>query len=352
MKILVTGGCGFIGSAVVRAALADGHSVMNVDLLTYAGNRDNLASVEQARAYSFERADIRDARAMARILGEYQPDAIMHLAAESHVDRSIDGPQVFIDTNVSGTAVLLQASVDYHRSLDAPRAAHFRFHHISTDEVYGSLGPTGRFVETSPYRPNSPYAASKAAADMLVRAWHSTYGLPVVISNCSNNYGPYQFPEKLIPVVILSTLRGEPIPVYGTGENVRDWLHVEDHASALLTILERGETGETYNVGGDAECSNLDLVKHLCAEIDRQRPGATPSADRIKFVADRPGHDFRYAIDASKLHRTLGWAPKHDLASGLAQTVAWYLANEDWCAQSLARVAGSPGLERLGLGKA
>ena len=352
MKLLITGGCGFIGSALIHAALGRGHEIVNLDALTYAANPANLASVQDDPAYRFEHADIRDAAALARIFALHQPDAVMHLAAESHVDRSIDGPQIFVDTNVGGTAQLLQASTDYRKSLDAARAEAFRFHHISTDEVYGSLGATGRFTEDSPYRPNSPYAASKAAADMMVRAWHATYSLPVVISNCSNNYGPRQFPEKLIPVVILSAIQGEPIPVYGHGANVRDWLHVDDHADALLAILQRGRIGETYNVGGDAECSNLDLVRQLCAELDRQRPREGNSADQIAFVTDRPGHDFRYAINAGKLQRELGWTPRYTLADGLTQTVSWYLAHPDWCRQSLARVGGDNPLERLGLSQA
>ncbi|MGK0265843.1 MAG: dTDP-glucose 4,6-dehydratase [Maricaulis sp.] len=349
MKLLITGGCGFIGSALIHTALARGHEIVNLDALTYAANPANLATVQNDPAYRFEHADIRDGAALARIFALHQPDAVMHLAAESHVDRSIDGPQIFVDTNVGGTAQLLQASADYRKGLDAGRAAAFRFHHVSTDEVYGSLGATGRFTEDSAYRPNSPYAASKAAADMMVRAWHATYGLPTVISNCSNNYGPRQFPEKLIPVVILSAIRGDAIPVYGSGANVRDWLHVEDHAEALLAILESGRTGETYNVGGDAECSNLDLVQRLCAELDRQRPRQGNSADQIAFVTDRPGHDFRYAIDAGKLQRELGWSPRHSLADGLAQTISWYLANPDWCRDALARVGGAAAPGRLGL---
>ncbi|WP_417494537.1 dTDP-glucose 4,6-dehydratase [Maricaulis sp.] len=350
MKILITGGCGFIGSAVVLAALERGHDVVNLDALTYAANPANLASVEDNPAYRFEQADIRDGAALEAILARHQPDAVMHLAAESHVDRSIDGPQIFVDTNVGGTAQLLRASTEYRKTLASGRADAFRFHHVSTDEVYGSLGATGRFTEDSPYRPNSPYAASKASADMMVRAWHETYGLPVVISNCSNNYGPRQFPEKLIPVVILSALSGAPIPVYGRGANVRDWLHVEDHADALLAILERGRIGETYNVGGDAERSNLDLIKLLCAELDRQSPRQGASSDLITFVADRPGHDFRYAIDASKLHRELGWSPRLTLEDGLARTVRWYLDHDAWCRQSLARVGSEASLQRLGLG--
>jgi len=350
VKLLITGGSGFIGTTLVLTAIGRGHEVVNIDALTYAANPASLEAVEDDPAYQFEQVDIRDGVALARIFAQYQPDAVMHLAAESHVDRSIDGPQIFVDTNVGGTAQLLQAATDYYKGLEAQRADLFRFHHISTDEVYGSLGATGRFSEQSPYRPNSPYAASKAAADMMVRAWHSTYALPTIISNCSNNYGPRQFPEKLIPVVILSALNGAPIPVYGRGANVRDWLHVEDHADALLTILERGRIGETYNVGGDAECSNLELVQLLCAELDRQRPRASASSEQITFVTDRPGHDFRYAIDAGKLHSELGWSPRFNLSDGLAQTVGWYLDNADWCRASLARIGGDNPLERLGLG--
>tara|TARA_R110000868_G_scaffold29558_12_gene110020 strand:+ start:2535 stop:3593 length:1059 start_codon:yes stop_codon:yes gene_type:complete len=350
VKLLITGGSGFIGSTLVLTALARGHEVVNLDALTYAANPDSLDEVRANPAYRFEHADIRDSGALARIFAEHQPDAVMHLAAESHVDRSIDGPQVFVDTNVGGTAQLLQAATDYFKGLDAGRAAKFRFHHVSTDEVYGSLGATGRFTETSHYRPNSPYAASKAAADMMVRAWHATYALPTLISNCSNNYGPRQFPEKLIPVVILSALRGAPIPVYGRGANVRDWLHVEDHADALLTILERGRIGEVYNVGGDAECSNLELVQRLCAELDRQHPRTGASSDLITFVTDRPGHDFRYAIDAAKLHGELGWSPRYTLADGLAQTVGWYLEHSGWCRDCLARAGNENPLGRLGLG--
>lgn len=350
MKLLITGGSGFIGSTLVLTALGRGHEVVNLDALTYAANPASLDAVRNDSAYQFEHADIRDSAALARVFAQHQPDAVMHLAAESHVDRSIDGPQVFVDTNVGGTAQLLQASTEYYRRLAADRAAAFRFHHISTDEVYGSLGATGRFSEESPYRPNSPYAASKASADMMVRAWHSTYALPTIISNCSNNYGPRQFPEKLIPVVILSALKGAPIPVYGRGANVRDWLHVEDHADALLAILERGRIGETYNVGGDAECSNLELVRLLCTELDRQHRRTGASSDQITFVTDRPGHDFRYAIDAAKLQGELGWSPRFTLAEGLAQTVGWYLDHADWCRAALTRLGGDDRLERLGLG--
>ncbi len=330
MKILVTGGAGFIGSAVVRQAIADGLSVVNVDKLTYAANPANLDSVASDPGYAFEQADICDAAAMARVLAVHQPDAIMHLAAESHVDRSIDGPGDFIQTNVVGTYVLLEAARAYWRGLPQARQAVFRFHHVSTDEVYGALGETGLFTEATPYAPNSPYAASKAASDHLVRAWGETYGLPVVVTNCSNNYGPFHFPEKLIPVVILNALAGKPIPVYGNGENVRDWLYVEDHAVALLTVLQRGELGETYNIGGANEARNIDIVRTICAILDEMRPGPAPRAEQIAFVTDRPGHDLRYAIDASKIIEELGWRPSVTLEQGLRRTVLWYLDNEQW----------------------
>lgn len=330
MKILVTGGAGFIGSAVVRRAIADGLSVVNVDKLTYAANLANLDSVAEAPGYAFEQADICDAEAMARVFADHAPDAVMHLAAESHVDRSIDGPAAFIETNVTGTYVLLEAARAYWKALPADRASAFRFHHISTDEVYGTLGATGKFTETTPYAPNSPYSASKASSDHLVRAWGETYGMPVVVTNCSNNYGPFHFPEKLIPVVILNALAGAPIPVYGQGENVRDWLYVEDHAVALLTVLARGRLGETYNIGGNNEARNIDIVRMLCAIIDRLRPEGAPRERLITFVTDRPGHDYRYAIDASKIMAELSWAPSVTLEQGLERTVRWYLDNERW----------------------
>jgi dTDP-glucose 4,6-dehydratase len=328
MKLLVTGGAGFIGSAVVRQAVAAGHKVINLDALTYAACLANVASVADNPNYTFEHADIRDRAALDRILAAHAPDAIMHLAAESHVDRSIDGPGTFIETNVNGTFNLLEAARAYW--LRAGRPGAFRFHHISTDEVYGSLGPTGKFTEDTPYAPNSPYSASKAASDHLVRAWHETYGLPVVLTNCSNNYGPYHFPEKLVPVVILNALAGRPIPVYGKGENVRDWLYVEDHADALLTVLARGRIGRSYNIGGENEARNIDLVRTICAILDRLHPAARPYADQISFVTDRPGHDARYAIDPARIRAELGWRPSVTLEQGLERTVQWYLDNGDW----------------------
>ncbi len=328
MKILVTGGAGFIGSAVVRRAIADGHKVVNLDALTYAACLENVAMVANTPGYSFEQADIRDASALARIFAQHKPDAVMHLAAESHVDRSIDGPGAFIDTNVTGTFRLLEAARAYWQGRGEP--ADFRFHHVSTDEVYGTLGATGKFTEETAYAPNSPYSASKAASDHLVRAWHETYGLPVVITNCSNNYGPYHFPEKLIPVVILNALAGKPIPIYGKGENVRDWLFVEDHADALLCVLQRGENGRTYNIGGENEATNLELVKKICAILDEMCPAENPYSDLITYVKDRPGHDLRYAIDPARIRNELGWRPSVTLDEGLEKTVTWYLENEHW----------------------
>ena len=335
MKLLVTGGAGFIGSAVVRQAIAAGHAVVNVDCLTYAACLDNVASVSGAPGYAFEQVDICDAAAIARVFDIHQPDAVMHLAAESHVDRSIDGPGAFIETNVKGTFVLLEAARTYWTRHGQPGG--FRFHHISTDEVYGSLGATGQFTENTPYAPRSPYSASKAASDHLVRAWHETYGLPVVLTNCSNNYGPFHFPEKLIPVVILNALAGKPIPVYGAGENVRDWLYVEDHAQALLMVLQKGAVGRSYNIGGESEARNIDLVRLICAALDDLRPAARPHADLITFVADRPGHDLRYAIDPSRIREELGWRPSVTLEEGLRRTVHWYLDNEAWWRPLLAR---------------
>jgi dTDP-glucose 4,6-dehydratase len=328
MKILVTGGAGFIGSAVVRHAIRAGHAVVNLDALTYAANLENVRLVANSPHYSFIKADIRDRAALDSVFAEHAPDAVMHLAAESHVDRSIDGPGDFIETNITGTFNLLEAARAYWIRTGRPEG--FRFHHISTDEVYGTLGATGQFTEDTPYAPNSPYSASKAASDHLVRAWHETYGLPVLVTNCSNNYGPYHFPEKLIPVVILKALAGEPIPVYGAGENIRDWLYVEDHADALLTVLEKGAVGRTYNIGGENERRNIDLVRTICTILDELRPAARPYADQISFVTDRPGHDLRYAIDPARIRTELGWRPSVTVEQGLERTVQWYLDNEDW----------------------
>lgn len=328
MKILITGGAGFIGSAVIRLAVARGHEVMNLDALTYAACLDNVAPVAQSNLYTFEQADICDRAALDTILARHAPDAILHLAAESHVDRSIDGPGAFIQTNVTGTYTLLEAARAYWEAAEKPE--HFRFHHVSTDEVFGTLGDTGLFTEDTPYAPNSPYSASKAASDHLVRAWHETYGLPVLLTNCSNNYGPYHFPEKLIPVVILKALAGAEIPVYGTGENIRDWLYVEDHADALLCVLEKGEIARSYNIGGHNERTNIDLVRTICALLDERRPDNAPHADLITFVTDRPGHDMRYAIDATRIEKELGWTPSVTVEEGLAKTVDWFLANEEW----------------------
>ena len=335
MKILITGGAGFIGSAVVRQAIRDGHEVVNLDALTYAANLANVKSVSNAPGYAFEQVDIRDRAALHRVFAEHRPDAVMHLAAESHVDRSIDGPGEFIETNINGTYNLLEAARTFWTREGKPEG--FRFHHISTDEVFGSLGEDGQFTETTPYDPRSPYSASKAASDHLVRAWHETYGLPVVMTNCSNNYGPFHFPEKLVPVVILKALAGEPIPVYGDGGNVRDWLYVEDHADALLTVLEKGELGRSYNIGGENEARNIDLVRTICAHMDDLHPAGAPHADLITFVTDRPGHDRRYAIDPTRIRNELGWRPSVTVEEGLRRTVEWYLANEDWWRPLLSR---------------
>jgi dTDP-glucose 4,6-dehydratase len=328
MKILVTGGAGFIGSAVVRHAVRAGHQVVNLDALTYAANLENVRPVADSPDYAFVKADIRDRAALDAIFAEHDPDAVMHLAAESHVDRSIDGPGDFIETNITGTFNLLEAARAHWIRKGRPEG--FRFHHISTDEVYGTLGASGQFTEDTPYAPNSPYSASKAASDHLVRAWHETYGLPVLVTNCSNNYGPYHFPEKLIPVVILKALAGQSIPVYGAGENIRDWLYVEDHADALLTVLAKGAVGRTYNIGGENERRNIDLVRTICAILDQKRPAARPYADQISFVTDRPGHDLRYAIDPTRIRTELGWRPSVTVEQGLERTVQWYLDNEDW----------------------
>jgi dTDP-glucose 4,6-dehydratase len=347
--VLVTGGAGFIGSALLRHLLSEtDYRVVNVDKLTYAGNLESLSPVLPSERYSFEQVDVCDAAAVARVFSEHRPDGVMHLAAESHVDRSIAGAAPFIQTNIVGTYVLLEAARSYLATLDDAKRAQFRFLHVSTDEVYGSLGDEGFFTETTAYAPNSPYSASKAAADHLARAWSHTYGLPVLVTNCSNNYGPYQFPEKLIPVVILNALAGKPIPVYGRGENVRDWLFVDDHARALRAVFERGEPGETYNVGGDSERSNLEVVRAICALLDEMVPDAAvgPRESLITFVTDRPGHDWRYAIDASRIHGALGWSPAESFESGLRRTVAWYLENRGWCERVM---DGSYQLERLGL---
>jgi len=332
MRLLITGGAGFIGSAVVRHAIAAGHAVTNLDALTYAACLDNVASVADSPNYTFEQADIRDRAALDRIFAQHRPDAVMHLAAESHVDRSIDGPGDFIETNITGTFNMLEAARKYW--IEAGKPAGFRFHHISTDEVYGSLpaDPAVLFTEETGYDPRSPYSASKAASDHLVRAWGETYGLPVVLSNCSNNYGPYHFPEKLVPVIILNALAGKDLPIYGDGSNVRDWLYVEDHAEALLCVLQKGALGRSYNIGGENERSNLDLVQTLCAILDGKRPrgDGKPYADQIAYVTDRPGHDARYAIDPSRIRDELGWRPSVTVEEGLERTVQWYLDNETW----------------------
>jgi dTDP-glucose 4,6-dehydratase len=332
--LLVTGGAGFIGSALVRALIRDTeYRVLNVDKLTYAGNLDSLIDVADDERHVFAQVDITDSGALRRLFQQYEPSAVVHLAAESHVDRSIDGPGEFIQTNVVGTFTLLQEALRFWRDLSRPAQQAFRFLHVSTDEVFGSLGATGYFEEETPYAPSSPYSASKAASDHLVRAWHHTYGLPTITTNCSNNYGPYQFPEKLIPLMIQQALAGRPLPVYGEGANVRDWLYVDDHARALLLALEHGRPGETYNVGGRNEWRNIDVVRQLCRLVDELAPHPTigDRSSLITFVADRPGHDQRYAIDASKIERELGWVPSETFESGLRKTVEWYLSNQRWC---------------------
>ena len=349
MKVLVTGGAGFIGSAVVRLLLGEtGDEVVNIDKLTYAGNLGSLGEALGDPRHHFERVDICDPREVTRVFHQYAPDAVLHLAAESHVDRSIDGPGDFIRTNIDGTFTLLQAARAHWEGLRGEARVRFRFLHVSTDEVFGSLGPTGHFHEATPYQPTSPYSASKAASDHLVRAWHHTYGLPAVVTNCSNNYGPRQFPEKLVPLMILNALEGKPLPVYGRGENVRDWLYVEDHARALYTALTRGNVGATYAIGGHNERTNLDLVTALCGLLDELAPDSPgePHGSLITFVRDRPGHDLRYAIDAGKIAAELGWTPRETLESGLRKTVAWYLGNGDWCREVR---SGAYRGERLGL---
>jgi dTDP-glucose 4,6-dehydratase len=348
--LLVTGGAGFIGSALVRRLIAvSSYDVVNVDKLTYAGNLESLAPVADSPRYHFERVDITDAPAVRCIFEQYKPAGVIHLAAESHVDRSIDGPGEFIQTNVVGTFTLLQESLRYWRSLEPEPRTRFRFVHVSTDEVFGSLGETGLFTEATAYSPNSPYSASKAASDHLARAWFHTYGLPVVTTNCSNNYGPYQFPEKLIPLTIQNALHGRPIAVYGKGDNVRDWLFVDDHAGALQLALEQGVPGETYNVGGKSERTNLTVVREICRLLDEIEPDSRigPREALIRFVQDRPGHDHRYAIDASKIERELAWTPSRTFEDGLRSTIEWYLANQVWCERVQ---SGAYRGERIGLG--
>ena len=344
---LVTGGAGFIGGNFVLDAVERGIRIINLDALTYAGNRDTLGALDGDPAHVFVHGDIGDGALVAELLAEHKPDAVINFAAESHVDRSIDGPAAFVQTNVVGTLALLEAVRDYWRGLAGNARDGFRFLHVSTDEVYGSLGDTGKFTEDTAYAPNSPYSASKAASDHLVRAFHHTYGLPVLTTNCSNNYGPYQFPEKLIPLIIARALAGEPLPIYGDGRNVRDWLYVGDHCAAIRAVLEGGRVGETYNVGGDAEMQNIDVVHVICKLLDERRPRSDgqPRSSQITYVADRPGHDRRYAIDASKLHNELGWKPAHSFEQGIADTVDWYLEHQDWVQRVL---DGSYRLERIG----
>jgi len=331
--IIVTGGAGFIGSAVVRALINEKvFNVVNVDKLTYAANLKNLKNVMHSNRYSFVKMDICDLNKIKDLLENYKPDAIIHLAAESHVDRSIDGPREFINTNIIGTYNLLNAALNYFKTISDNRRKGFRFLHVSTDEVYGSLGESGKFLETTAYKPNSPYAASKAASDLLVRSWYKTYGMPVIISNCSNNYGYYQFPEKLIPLMIIKAYKGEPLPIYGKGENVRDWIHVDDHVDALLLILNKGKLGETYNIGGNCELSNYDVVQYICDEFDELFPNSinVPHRNLITYVPDRPGHDFRYAIDSTKIQNELGWKAKESIKSGIKRTIKWYIDNKIW----------------------
>ena len=349
-KLLVTGGAGFIGSALVRQLIAEhsGAEVINVDKLTYAGNLESLDAISKTGRHRFEHVDLCDAKAVHHVFERYRPDAVIHLAAETHVDRSIDGPAAFVQTNVIGTSTLLEAARDHWNRLGGPARERFRFVHVSTDEVFGSLGPTGAFHEATPYDPNSPYAASKAAADHLVRSWHRTFGLPTIVTNCSNNFGPFQFPEKLIPLMILTALEGKPLPIYGDGKNVRDWLYVDDHCRALRRVLDVGIVGESYNIGARSEKSNLEIVDELCGLLDELRPASSGKSyrEQISFVADRPGHDRRYAIDPTKVTEKLGWTARESFASGMRKTVAWYLANPRWCE----RVRdGSYRCERLGV---
>jgi len=346
MKLIVTGGLGFIGSAVVRHFSASTENeVLNIDNCTYAGNPASVATVADNSNYQHLLADIADAAAMTSAFNDFQPDAVLHLAAESHVDRSIDGPGDFIHTNVVGTFTLLQAARDYWDKLPEKAQNSFRFIHVSTDEVFGSLGETGAFSETTPYNPNSPYSASKAGSDHLARAWHHTFGMPIIVTNCSNNYGPYQFPEKLIPLVTLKALAGEALPVYGRGTNIRDWLYVDDHVSALACVLQKGTPGETYNIGGQCELTNIEVINAICDILDQRQPGQTPHANLIEYVQDRPGHDFRYAMNTTKISTELGWTPAENFATGIEKTVNWYIDNADWW-QSI--LDGSYRLERLG----
>lgn len=351
MRVIVTGGAGFIGSAVIRQYINDtSHEVINLDALTYAGNLESLSEVSDHERYHFEHADICNITDLQRIFEKYKPDAIMHLAAESHVDRSIDGPADFIQTNIVGTYNLLDVAKKYWDSLDGAKKQQFRFHHVSTDEVYGDLDETGLFTEQTSYAPSSPYSASKASSDHLVRAWHRTYGFPIVITNCSNNYGGYQFPEKLIPLVTLNALDGKALPIYGTGQQIRDWLHVDDHARALRLVLEKGKNGETYNIGGHNEKTNLEVVETICRLLDKLRPDSphVPHSSLITYVSDRPGHDLRYAINADKIAKDLGWLPEETFETGIEKTVNWYLQHSEWCQHVQ---DGSYQRERLGTGE-